>query len=255
MNPHNSLIYYDEYSIQRNTEMRDFMQNTFVTALLESVQEQCILVLWGDGAMLRAIGEHADKNIPFLGLNFWHKGFLLNHVNWVYPEIPEFIHRSYPLLDIELEGSKLGSAFNDVHLYSPEWKALSLQVRNDFWTLELWWDGMILATPAGSTWHSKSYGGPILPHKSENLVITPKGNITPQTSKALDDNHTIEIKNTGRKYPLAINIDGQQIFVSKLDQDVSLEIKKSSSYVQLLIAKNHLQDWDNKVMAEQGFKV
>ena len=65
----------------------------------------------------------------------------------------------------------------------------------------------------------------------------------------------IQIRNTGRKYPLAINLDGEQSYVSQHDEQIELEVHKSQKTVSLLIAKNHLQDWDNKVMQEQGFTV
>lgn len=255
MLPYNSIVYYDDFSYERNTDMRDFLQNTYMSALLESIKERCILVLGWDGTMLRAIGEHASKRLPFLWLNFGHKGFLLNDISWSYPEISQFSSRYYPLLDVQLNDENMGSAFNDIHLYSPEWKAIALDIQNGSGKLELWWDGMILATPAGSTGHSKSYGGAILPHISENIVVTPKGNIQPQTPKVLSDTSPVYIRNTGRTYPLALNIDGNQVFISEMGSELSLEIKKSAETVRLLIVTKHLQDWDNKVMQEQGFRV
>jgi hypothetical protein len=45
MKAHHSLIFYDEYSFERNAALREFVENTFVDALLESVRQQCILVL------------------------------------------------------------------------------------------------------------------------------------------------------------------------------------------------------------------
>jgi len=255
MPPYNSVVYYDDFSYQNKPEMRDFVENTFLISLLESIKMKCVLVLWWDGTMLRAIGEYSHTNIPILWINFGHKWFLLNDMNWVSPDIPNFETREYPLLKVRNNWEEIGTAFNDVHMYSPEWKAISLRVKNGSGTLDLWWDGMILATPAGSTGHSKSYGWPILPHKSENLVITPKWNITPQSSKALDDSELTHITNTGRKFPLAINIDGSQVYVSDTDEDVALEVSKSSRSVHLLIAKKHLRDWDNKVLTEQGFTI
>ncbi len=255
MKPFNSLIYYDRYNYDRNSNLREFSQNTYLTALLESVQRRCVLVLWGDGTMLRAIGEYASENIPFLGINFWHKGFLLNHPNWVYPDIPEFETRRYPLLQVSNNWKKIWNAFNDVHIYSPEGKAISLNVRNSFWELELWGDGLILATPAGSTGHSKSYGWPILPHTSKNLVITPKGNIEAQSPKAIEDSHNITIQNTWRKYPLGINLDGAQAYLSRHDEGIYLSVEKSHESIELLISAPHTRDWDKKVMQEQGFRV
>lgn len=255
MLPYNSIVYYDDFSYERSIDMREFTQNTYMTALLESIKERCILVLGGDGTMLRAIGEHADKDIPFLWLNFGHKGFLLNDVSWSFPEISPFKSRDYPLLQVWVNGVNIGSAFNDIHLYSPEWKAIRLDIQNGSGQLELWGDGVILASPAWSTWHSKSYGGAILPHISKNIIVTPKGNIEPQTPKVLSDSSPIFIKNSWRKYPLALNIDWKQVFVSEVHDDISIEVQKSSETLRLLISEKHLQDWDNKVIQEQGFKV
>lgn len=93
----------------------------------------------------------------------------------------------------------------------------------------------------------------MLPHKSENLVITPKGNIGSQSPKVIDDPSVIRIENKERKYPLAINIDGTLCSLSQQDEDIAIEIVKSSQKVALLISKHHLTDWDNKVLEEQGF--
>lgn len=253
MNPYDSKIYYDEFSFERNGNLREFLQSNRARKLLQQVKQKCILVLGWDGTMLRAIGEHHHENTAFLWVNFGHKGFLLNDYMWIEWEACEYESRQYPLLDVSQNGEKIGSAFNDINLYSPEGKAISLDMDIGVWNVSLWWDGVIVASPAGSTGHSKSYGWPILPHKSENLVITPKWDISGQTPKVIDNPHPISIKNTGRKFPLALNIDGVQQSISQQDQDIHLEIQKSSNQVRVLISQKHLKDWDNKVLTEQGF--
>ena len=244
-----SLVCYDEF----NTQAKEFTQNTFINALIESTGQQIVLVLWGDGTMLRAIWEHHEKDIPFLWLNFGHKWFLLNDTSWTFPEISDFIQRKYPLLEVRKNEHLLWMAFNDVNIYSPEGKAISLDMDIGLWKISLWWDGAIIATPAGSTGHSKSYGGPILPHKSENVVVSPKWNIESQSPKVLDDYFPISIRNSWRMYPLWINIDGNLSQLTNQDEEIRLEIRKSSQNVTLLISENHTRDWDNKVLLEQGF--
>jgi NAD+ kinase len=233
--------------------LRDFLQSSRPQKLLQQVQEKCILVLGWDGTMLRAIGQHHSENIPFLWVNFGHKGFLLNDYSWIEWEPREYESRQYPLLDVSQNSQKLWSAFNDINIYSPEGKAIAMDVDIGAWNISLWWDGVVIATPAGSTWHSKSYGWPILPHKSENLVISPKWNIWAQTPKVIDNPSPISIKNTKRKFPFALNIDGVQQFISGADEDVEIQVQKSSHIVHLLISKEHTRDWDNKVLTEQGF--
>jgi len=123
------------------------------------------------------------------------------------------------------------------------------------WELTLSWDGALVATPAGSTGHSKSYFWPVIPHASSSLIITPKGNSSPEAPKIITDTSTINISNSGRKFPLAVNIDGVQRFVSQYDEKVDLEITKLSDTVTLLIESNHTSDWDAKVMQQQWFKL
>ena len=253
MNPYDSHIYYDEFSFEKNHHLRNFIETGEPQKLMQQVKQKCILVLGWDGTMLRAIGEHYWENIPFLWVNFGHKGFLLNDQSWIGWENSEYESRQYPLLDVFQNTHRVWSAFNDVHIYSPEWKAISLDMDIGAWNVSLWWDGVIVATPAWSTWHSKSYGWPVLPHKSENLVISPKWNIGVQTPKVIDNPYPISIKNVGRQFPFALNIDGAQQFVSKENTDVEIEIRKSAHCVHLLISAENSQDWDNKVLREQGF--
>lgn len=245
----NSLICYDEFNI----DAKEFAHNTFIAALLKSIKGRVVIVLWWDGTMLRAIWKHHQENIPFLGLNFWHKWFLLNDTSWTFPEIPEFTQRKYPLLEVRKNWVEIWIAFNDVNIYSPQWKAISLDMDIGLGKISLWWDGAIIASPAGSTGHSKSYGWPILPHKSENIVISPKWNIDPQSPKVIDDQFPIHIKNSWRMYPLWINIDGILSETTQQDEEIRLEIRKSSRNIILLISEKHTINWDNKVLLEQGF--
>jgi len=253
MNPYDSKIYYDNFSFDRNRHLRDFLSSNRATKLLEQVKEKCILVLGGDETMLRAIWAHHRENIPFLWVNFGHKGFLLNNREWIKWETCTYESRQYPLLDVIQNGQVLWNAFNDIHIYSPDWKAISLDMDIGAGNLSLWWDGVIVASPAGSTGHSKSYGWPILPHRSENIVISPKWDIWVQSPKVIDDLCPISIKNAWRKFSFALNIDGVQQYISEQDQDVTLEIQKSSHNVRLLISQDYSRDWDNKVLTEQGF--
>lgn len=66
MNAYNSLTYYDKFSYQQNGSLREFIDSTYMKALIEKIGKQCIIVLGGDGTMLRAIHSHSEKNIPFV---------------------------------------------------------------------------------------------------------------------------------------------------------------------------------------------
>ncbi len=244
---------YDAYGIENKSEMRDFLESEHLQDFLSHISQSVILVLGGDGTMLRAIRENYEKKQAFLWINFWHKWFLLNNKEWISHLPQNFVKRSYPLIEISRDDTRLWIGFNDVNIYSPNGKVLSLDIKNSFWSLGLHGDGVIVSTPAGSTGHSKSYGWPVLLHDTRWLIITPKWNLTPQSPKTINDSHPIVVENTGKKFELSVNIDGGKVLDSQYEEDIRLEISKSKEHVELLIAQDHEMDWDNKLMPEQGF--
>ncbi len=248
----NHIIHYEDYSYKHNPELRDFLESPELEFLRDSIAEQSVIALGWDGTMLSAIREHHEKDILFLWINFWTKGFLLNDRSWI-SENTSFSPRSYPLMWVENNWESLWVFFNDINIYSPEMKMVELELRNSCGKLDLKWDGVLISTPAGSTGHNKSYHGPILPHSSEHLIIHPRGNITPQSPKTIDVDSDIAIKNVGRKMWLWINLDGQQRLLIQNDGNIDLEISKITRDIRLLISESHLIDWDQKVMKEQGF--
>jgi len=251
----NSMVCYDDWNLKWKPDLSNFIESQDIIHLVESIPEDVILVLWWDGTMLNAIGHHHNDGRSFLGLNFGHKWFLLNHREWVTRD-SGFITRKYPLLEVSQNGEQKWVWFNDVNVYSPHGKVLELDIsRKDIGKIQLKWDGVLVSTPAWSTWHSRSYGSPSLPHNSNNIIITPKGNIKDEKAKIVDANGTpLIISNTWRKFAVTVNIDGNESFWSGCQEDISVEIRKIPDKVKLLISQDHEQDWDNKVMQEQGFR-
>jgi NAD+ kinase len=138
-----------------------------------------VVVLGGDGTMLRALQRFLDTGIPVIGVNFGRVGFLATTEP---DELEQSLERIFvgdyrvvelPTLDVEVEGRR-GSALNDVVVLS------SLRGR----MVELQWalggedlgvqpcDGMICATPTGSTAYNLSNGGPVLVRGLDAMVIT-----------------------------------------------------------------------------------
>ncbi len=253
MKPSSSLISYENYSFEHNELLRDFVLSGQAQKVIDSLKHEVILVLGWDGAMLSAVSEYADKELPFLGINFGHKGFLLNHLSWI-QENTSYTSRQYPLLEVRFWENILGTAFNDVHIYSPEGKVVELDISHPLGNLSLRGDGCIVATPAGSTGHSKSYLGPVLPHNTSNLVLTPKGNIAYEGAKILPQTGVLKIVKVWRKQELNINLDGRKVLHTPSQEDMTLHISLAKKQVEILISKKYEQEWDAKVMQEQGFK-
>ena len=209
--------------------------------------------------MLRAVKEIYKKDVPFLWINFGSKWFLLNDKNNFSlfqrdsskMERLELVRRKYPLLEVKENNDLIWTALNDVNLYSPDGKVVDIDInlcQNQKTNIK--WDWVIISTPAGSTGHNKSYNWPMLPHTSNHLIITPKWSLTPSSSKIISNEKAIFIENAWRKNSLGVNVDGNQIL---LGEDVKLEISKSKKQVEFLILESYLENWDSKVLWEQGF--
>ena len=87
-----SIICYDDYNIDKNQNLNDFLNSDLLKELINNFKEKIIVVLGWDGTMLRAIKENYDKNMPFLWINFWHKWFLLNSKDSINPNT-DFVER------------------------------------------------------------------------------------------------------------------------------------------------------------------
>lgn len=252
-------IYYEEYKYADNDHLRDFVDSDEIETLTRKIEEKVIFVLGWDGTMLSAISKHLDSWLPFLWINFWHKGFLLNDKKAAL-KASEFISREYPILECSLEiaGEKHSFyAFNEIDIRSANGRIITLEII--IWgnkSIHIAWDGIVISTPAWSTGYNSSLGGPILPHQIDAFVITPKAPWKPkgQGPILIPQSEVIQIQNIGRQNALQIYGDSNEIAVSE-QHTVSLVVKKSDKKVRFLIAKNYIEAWDAKVMQEQGFNV
>ncbi|MEP7042055.1 MAG: NAD kinase [Dokdonella sp.] len=140
-----------------------------------------IVALGGDGFMLRTLHRHMARGLPVYGMKLGTVGFLLNqhHLD----DLPERIARAKstvlrPLvMDAVTESGSTASAlaFNEVSLLRQTKQAAHLRVAlgGVVKLEELICDGLLVATPAGSTAYNLSAHGPILPFGSQLLAMTP----------------------------------------------------------------------------------
>lgn len=182
-----------------------------------------IMVLGGDGTILNTVAQMGDAIKPIFGLNIGSLGFLTCAGSAEYREAVACIAQGKitfserAMLDIHLD--PVGPAteqrlrcLNDAVFSRGELSRLiRLTVRVDGESLtEFNADGLIIATPTGSTAYSLSAGGPILAPESGSLVITP---ICPHTltnrSVIVDDSAQIEVEATERDYPVYLTLDGR----------------------------------------------
>lgn len=250
-----NIICFDDYKIEENHSLRDFLESDFLKETIDSFKEKIIVVLGWDGTMLRAIKENYEKNMPFLWINFWHKWFLLNSRDSI-KQNTSFLERQYPLLEIELETNweiKKAIAVNEIDIRSGNWKMISLDISlTKKQSINIEWDWILISTPAWSTGYNSSLGWPIIPHTLNAFVMTPKAPWKPklQAPVLMRDDEIIEIKNVWRQNIAEIYFDSVEFFKSN---EFNLKVQKYKDNIRLLIWKDYLDTWDNKVLSEQGF--
>ncbi|MBQ5850265.1 MAG: NAD(+)/NADH kinase [Lachnospiraceae bacterium] len=140
-----------------------------------------VIVLGGDGTMLHAIREVSKKEVPVLGVNIGHLGFLTaieynnfeNAMNRIIKG-DYFIEDRILLQSVNSKG-EYDIAVNDICILSKEQgKIIGLSVKiNGRMVEEFKGDGIIISSPTGSTGYSLSAGGPIVSPMANCIILTP----------------------------------------------------------------------------------
>ena len=144
-------------------------------------EAQVIVALGGDGFMLRTLHAHGALTAPVYGMKLGRVGFLMNKFHL--DGLPERILRAHAAIlhPLKMQAIDVGGqthqalAFNEVSLLRQSNQAAHLEVRlnGEVKLPTLVCDGILVATPAGSTAYNLSAHGPILPLDANVLAITP----------------------------------------------------------------------------------
>jgi NAD+ kinase len=179
---------------------------------------ELIVVVGGDGTMLRAIREHWRRRVPFYGINAGHLGFLLNDVPASSLADEEFLLEHVPLLHVETEdpdGVKQASlAFNDtwVERASGQTAWIEVLVNGQQRLSRLVADGALIATAAGSTSYARAMGATPLPLGTSALMLVGSNVLAPDGWRpvVLPLETTIELRTLDTdKRPLRAFVDGR----------------------------------------------
>ena len=144
-----------------------------------------VIVVGGDGSMLKAARTLAKQNLPVVGINRGRLGFLTDILpEEIQHDLSRVLDGKYKeesrfLLNVSLEHDKnqreIGCALNDVVLHpgiAAQMIEFSLYIDEEF-VYQQASDGLIVATPTGSTAYSMSAGGPIMHPKLDAVVLVP----------------------------------------------------------------------------------
>ena len=219
----------------------------------QNMGELCdlVIVVGGDGSLLGAAREMAKAKIPLLGVNRGRLGFLTdispNDLEERLAQVlaGDYIEESRFLLDghVERNGQPLGygSALNDVVLHpgkSTRMIGFDLFIDGHF-VYSQRSDGLIVATPTGSTAYSLSAGGPIMHPKLDAVVLVPMFPHTLSSRPIVVDGKSeikLVIGETNETYP-QISFDGQ-MNISCAPGDI-VRITKKPFKVRLIHPTDH----------------
>ena len=143
-----------------------------------------VVVLGGDGTMLAAVTLVRDSGVPMLGINLGRMGFLATiDKHQIKNAIQKLVANQFTIIDrsmIYLESNpplfgELPFALNDCTLLKRDTSSMITvhAFLNGDYLNTYWADGIIIATPTGSTGYSLSCGGPVIFPNSGNFIITP----------------------------------------------------------------------------------
>lgn len=196
-----------------------------------------VISIGGDGTFLRSSAKIGNKKIPILGVNTGRLGFLAdtsyNDFELALQEILEGRYRIEERSQLRVEiGHPLSGnsyiALNEVAILKQDTASMinvNVQVNNEF-LANFEADGMLVATPTGSTAYALSVGGPILSPTLSSFILTPVASHS-LTSRPLliDDNSLIKLKVNSRSNHFLLSLDGRSTILST---DVEFKIRKAS---------------------------
>lgn len=217
-----------------------------------------LITVGGDGTILDATTLVRDSGIPILGINTGRLGFLSNvNRKKVKENLEAIFRKDFKLsqrrllhLDCEALDLELPFALNEITVSRKDTTAMvtvEVYINGEFFN-NYWADGLIIATPTGSTGYSLSCNGPIMMPGSETLVITP---IAPHNLTArpfvIPNSSDIELKVHSREGQNLVSLDSR---IYSLPNGEALSIRLADFTIGLVETADHTfaQTLRNKLM-------
>ncbi len=197
----------------------------------------------GDGTFLEAATLIGDANIPVVGINSGRLGFLADvareeisgALDYIYS--PNLKFKELDLLTLETEDELFGDlnfAMNELAIQKRD-SASMVTIHtflNDEFLNSYWADGLIIATPTGSTAYSLSVGGPIIHPNSKSFVISPIAPHNLTVRPMVVPNHMeIKLKVEGRADKFLATLDSRSVV---FDSALELKVRKADFSIKVV---------------------
>ncbi|MEM8541138.1 MAG: NAD kinase [Pseudomonadota bacterium] len=244
--------------VSSNTESAQEATNLLAALYGQSSPDEAdvIVALGGDGFMLATIHRFMNCDTPIYGMNRGTVGFLMNE--YIEENLRERIGQSISetirpltMLAEDRDGNKTEAmAINEVSLFRQSYQAakIKITVDNRVRLDELVCDGLMVATPAGSTAYNLSAQGPIVPLDAPLLALTPVSPFRPRRWRGalLPNQASVELEVLEEdKRPVNAVADHTEV---KSVRKVRIEESRDAT-ATLLFDSSH--SWDERILAEQ----
>lgn len=207
-----------------------------------------LLSIGGDGTFLDAVLYVKDSGIPVLGMNTGNLGFLANiSVNEIDRAVDYICGRNYTteprdVLQLKVKGRSFPGfsyGLNEVSVHKTDISSM-LKIHafiGDVYLTTYWADGLIVATPTGSTAYSLSGGGPIVSPDCKNIILTPvcPHNLTMRTL-VVPEQAVVRLKIEGRSGDFMLSLDSR---TERVEDDCEVEISTGDFKINVVKLPGH----------------
>lgn len=214
-----------------------------ITSKEEMKEMDFVLSVGGDGTLLDTVIQVGRLEIPIVGINTGRMGFLATVAKEnIQKAINDLFENQYSLESrtlVSLESSRsafngMNFALNEFTIHKRDTSSMIIvhtyingQYLNSYWA-----DGLIVATPTGSTGYSLSCGGPLITPGAKNFVITP---VSPHNLNVrpiiVSDESVISFQIEGRSEKFLISLDSRS---TAIDATVELKLRKADFSAKLV---------------------
>jgi NAD+ kinase len=219
-------------------------------------QTDYLMSVGGDGTFLSSINFVRDSGIPVVGINIGRLGFLANITE---PDlegpVENLLSGALPveertLLQLETEDNLFGDfpyALNDVVIQKKVTGLITVHTwNNDEFLNSYWADGLIVATPTGSSAYSLSVGGPIVAPESHNFIMSPIAphnlNVRPLV---ISDSAVLRLKTGCRHGCFILSLDSRSADCSC---DTEIVLKRAGFRIKVVKSSSFYTTLRNKLM-------
>jgi NAD+ kinase len=245
-----SLVFFEDFyqRIKAHITLKEAPQVFFTGRADLPIQTDMLMSFGGDGTMLDTVTFVGNSNIPIIGINLGRLGFLAAiSEDEVDHALSSLVQGSYTiekrsLLHLDANIPLFGTAPFGLNEFTIHRKDSSSMIKihtylNGEFLNTYWADGLIVATPTGSTGYSLSCGGPVVFPQASNFVITP---VAPHNlnlrSIVVPDDGIISFEVEGRSDTFLCTLDSRS---ETITSETQLAIRKENFSISLVRPHEH----------------